>query len=657
MKRRKAKIVYKEAEAKIRNKVQEIRNPKYLPGPGLCYGVAVFKAERSKIINIEEVDNTSAPVVENPPDTVDEIESGEVLEAEMTESPSKKTKIDMKKKSESNKKSESEAGKSTEDKSIISEKHLENKNLGEEDKSKTDLVVANTIERRSSSRSTPQRKEKKVTEEPVDRVNNKSEVNSAEEVAEGGETTVKESKRSERRSSNRVTAPKAQNKSPDDSIRKESKSESVKENKSESQNESTMVGRRSSRTFAKSRDQDEDEKTEPETPKRESKNGGKGKKSSSNKETVNTTENSSTEPLVKDNSSSEAVVKDKSDTVSEKEQTETPGASVKETKNGGKGKKSNKVQEEIATPRIDDREDKSPPMALPKNVSVNMTPTKDDKKRMEEALKNRPRISPQQKSAAILNILSNTKRRARSKTPQPPPMPTANIASESEESVDLSDCVETVTSEPENKKSRDKEATPSVNGLANGQSQRNLESELESTVAVETPPRRKQGKPMNLNPPVTVTPDDKKKTEGKLRKISNEQEFDPNTVHGSNGVPSNEDSNVENGSKSKEKPAAVTQEDLGDTPKRSKRRLDSITNQPEEPSKKQKTETAARRPSDVDFKTPVRGNKTPKTPKTDSKPTAVDDVNTKMNIEKIKELQKREISLIEREGTYVQCSK
>ena len=107
MKRRKAKIVYKEAEAKIRNKVQEIRNPKYLPGPGLCYGVAVFKAERSKIINIEEVDNTSAPVVENPPDTVDKIESGEVHEPEMTESPSNKTKIDMKKKSESNKKSES----------------------------------------------------------------------------------------------------------------------------------------------------------------------------------------------------------------------------------------------------------------------------------------------------------------------------------------------------------------------------------------------------------------------------------------------------------------------------------------------------------------------------------------------------------------------
>ena len=322
-----------------------------------------------------------------------------------------------------------------------------------------------------------------------------------------------------------------------------------------------------------------------------------------------------------------------------------------------KGKKFNKVQEETATPRIDDREDISPPMALHKNVSVNMTPTKDDKKRMEEALKNRPRISPQQKSAAILNILSNTKRRARSKTPQPVSMPTTNIASESEESVDLSDCVETVTTEPENKKSRDKEATPSVNGLGNGKSQRNLTSELEGTVAVETPPRRKQGKPMNLNPPVTVTPDDKKKTEGKLRKISNEQEFDPNTVHGSNGVLFNEDSNVQNGSKSKEKPAAVTQEDLGDTPKRSKRRLDSITNQPEEPSKKQKTETSARRPSDVDFKTPVRGNKTPKTPKTDSKSATGDDVNTKMNIEKIKELQKREISLIEREGTYVQCSK
>ena len=72
--------------------------------------------------------------------------------------------------------------------------------------------------------------------------------------------------------------------------------------------------------------------------------------------------------------------------------------------------------------------------------------------------------------------------------------------------------------------------------------------------------------------------------------------------------------------------------------------------------KKIKTEKGARRTSDVNHKTATGGNKTPRTPKAEPK-LAVDDLNTKMNIEKIKELQKREISLIEREGTYVQCSR
>ena len=54
MKRKKATIENKEAEYKVRNKVQEIRNPKYLPGPGLCYGGAVFKAERARIIYVDQ---------------------------------------------------------------------------------------------------------------------------------------------------------------------------------------------------------------------------------------------------------------------------------------------------------------------------------------------------------------------------------------------------------------------------------------------------------------------------------------------------------------------------------------------------------------------------------------------------------------------------
>ena len=105
------------------------------------------------------------------------------------------------------------------------------------------------------------------------------------------------------------------------------------------------------------------------------------------------------------------------------------------------------------------------------------------------------------------------------------------------------------------------------------------------------------------------------------------------------------------------KEAALDQEkkaeDSDETPKRAKRKFDSIGNQTEDSSKKLKTDKDGRRNSDVQYKTPIRGNKTPKTLKVEPD----DDLNTKMNIEKIKELQKREISLIEREGTYVQCSR
>ena len=109
------------------------------------------------------------------------------------------------------------------------------------------------------------------------------------------------------------------------------------------------------------------------------------------------------------------------------------------------------------------------------------------------------------------------------------------------------------------------------------------------------------------------------------------------------------------------KEAALDQEkkaeDSDESPKRAKRKFDSTNgNQTEDSSKKLKTDKDGRRNSDVQYKTPIRGNKTPKTPKVEAK-LPDDDLNTKMNIEKIKELQKREISLIEREGTYVQCSR
>merc|ERR1712083_1202120 len=82
---------------------QEIRNPKYLPGPGLCYGGAVFKAERARIIFIDQE-------AENIPDTLDpldDLDTEESLEDQVIISPSKKIKIDMKKRNESERKSAS----------------------------------------------------------------------------------------------------------------------------------------------------------------------------------------------------------------------------------------------------------------------------------------------------------------------------------------------------------------------------------------------------------------------------------------------------------------------------------------------------------------------------------------------------------------------
>ena len=66
-------------------------------------------------------------------------------------------------------------------------------------------------------------------------------------------------------------------------INKESEDKSVQENSNESLTDSTqpnMSERRSSRAIAQKKEEVEERKLEPETPKRESKNGGKGKKSS-----------------------------------------------------------------------------------------------------------------------------------------------------------------------------------------------------------------------------------------------------------------------------------------------------------------------------------------------------------------------------------------
>ena len=136
MRRKKATIENKEAESKVRNKVQEIRNPKYLPGPGLCYGGAVFKAERARIICVDqEVEKISL-------DPLDHFDTGESLEAQVSVSPSKKIKIDMKKRNECDKESEIEEAavkknESNVKKDIISKSQVEDLNDKNEDKEKS----------------------------------------------------------------------------------------------------------------------------------------------------------------------------------------------------------------------------------------------------------------------------------------------------------------------------------------------------------------------------------------------------------------------------------------------------------------------------------------------------------------------------------------
>ena len=66
--------------------------------------------------------------------------------------------------------------------------------------------------------------------------------------------------------------------------------------------------------------------------------------------------------------------------------------------------------------------------------------------------------------------------------------------------------------------------------------------------------------------------------------------------------------------------------------------------------------------SEASAKTPATSeknklSKTPKTPRTPKVGIKNEELNMKANIEKIKELQKQEISLIQKEGTYVQCSR
>merc|ERR1719362_2410016 len=86
------------------------------------------------------------------------------------------------------------------------------------------------------------------------------------------------------------------------------------------------------------------------------------------------------------------------------------------------------------------------------------------------------------------------------------------------------------------------EGAPIVNGLANDESRKGV-SELDSSTAVKTPTRKIQGKPLNLKPPVTVTPDGKSNKD-EPRKQSDEKPC-PDIAHRANGIPSDEETTLE----------------------------------------------------------------------------------------------------------------
>ena len=687
-KRKKTKISRQDAEAKIRNKITP-SSPKLMAGPGLCYGGARFTADKPRLICLEEEENKTEHVeavirkkrfLEEPKNTDEKHNKVPVAVTE--------TKVEIKK----------NVIEAPEETNIM---HLENRTKATGEKNKEHII-------------TPQKSN--ILGKRLSRIQTKD-VN--HEIDSKTKTPDRSRSRSSR-SSRLGNTPNNQ--------------ESTEENypcpksgckewfKNDSDLDGHIVGTHKSPEKKKS------EIVDKMTPAvLETKNVGKRKKPSQENHEVD-------ENLTVDTNGDKVNVKEdtglkRSEENTRVDESDTP---VKETKNGGKGKKSSKnlnmspketVNLEI--PKSDDnitvgvsatKDDKrkisealknmaqkeTVDLEIPKvneKLTVNMSPTKDDKVKITDALNNQPLNSPniqekftsKQAVEALKIIFSSSKRKPMSNSADPPPakeqkisevditenthvdgqagvktksklveqvqesviapMTTSKnsvkevlaegrdspmtISSESEaetvplsntpsvrsvQSVDISD---TDNSDPgqaqqstPSRISRSVKAQPKTNGTVilsdtDGSEVEGKKAETEGS----NKPKRGQGKPLNVKPPVLVTPKHMKN----------------NTV------------------------------EKEETPKRSKRKLDSVLSELEESTKKIK---ATQQKSVKTPKTPkVSEQKTPSSLKTPKNTNPVSDVNTsdeetntKLNIMKIKELQKQEISLIKKEGTYVQCS-
>ena len=358
-------------------------------------------------------------------------------------------------------------------------------------------------------------------------------------------------------------------------------------------NENTTPVKRPSRTNTVQKPI-EGESVSNGTPK-ETKNGGKGKKSSIArnrvKETVNREQQKETETFKID---SQFDLTDMIDTKAE----EVHETAKKEAKNGGIIKKS-LVENEVDSPQQE--------IKRSKQLQANISPITTDKQLQENAVQIQQKVSAQQQSAAIMNILKSSKRKSRPEGGAPPAKETK-----------LSDKNDTKSKEVMETKSSESDTDLIIDSKP--ETSARTDNEIVDSEKCITPrssrlSRNRQGKPMNLDPPVTVTPDTK--------------------------------TPIQNGE---------------GTPKRSKRRIDSILSTESVESVKKAKVTPKRMKPEASAKTSATSeknklSKTPKTPRTPKVGIENEKLNMKANIEKIKELQKQEISLIQKEGTYVQCSR
>ena len=284
-----AKIEYKEAEYKIRNKVQEIRNPKYLPGPGLCYGGAVLKAERPRVIFIDqEVDQEGHEDQEDQEDhedhedqedqevegkedfeTLDPLDDVEIVDCEeprVVPSSSKKIKIDMKKRNEVEKEIATDKDNVSNIKAdIITETPVEELN-----DQLIDELIDSPENRGKNIASQPNRSQRRSRRVPDE---------SEEQVVEKKQETESENMLKKRRSR---SSPQNQEQVEEKAAPK-TQEENVLESKDECQTDSTlpiMNEQRMSRANRQKKEEVGERELDLEIPKKESKNGGKGKKSS-----------------------------------------------------------------------------------------------------------------------------------------------------------------------------------------------------------------------------------------------------------------------------------------------------------------------------------------------------------------------------------------